>query len=481
MRFLLYQPFYWRLLVVAAVLHFCAAWFSLGHYGLDEHTQILDFAAYKMGDVPAENLGFYSEKMRSAVQPFMVYGIMQILPDNAGAPFLATFVLRLLSVVLSFAASLAFFLAYQNDLKDESARRWVLAAMLLCWTLLFYHARFSSEGWAASFLLLAFAFLRRHLFLAGVFFGLAFAVRYQTGFMLLPLALWMLLARRDTAHQWREAALLLAGGVCALLVELPLNAWLYGEAVLPWVNYLLFHVSLNAAGSNVFESSPWLYWTNGGSLLPPLGYALPVVWAAFCVKFPRHPLVWASVLYVAFHLWTENRQLRFMYPLLVFMPYITAMVWQEVIAHRAVLRRLFLWLLKISAVINAPLIAYAAFHPAALEIRVLRDCILPNMRDDIPVYHSDEKHMDNIRRQFYLRGKVMTMLEDGAALREQVANGETGEALYISSKPRDAWLEENGISHARLCSGLPDWILRFDFNNWTSRSYSYPVYRLRVE
>ena len=470
------MPFYRWLLLLAVVLHLCAAWFSEGYYKDDEYDQILGFVAVKAGEIlAAEAAWSYNEHIRSTVQPFIGWLIWQSVSDGINTPFIMAFFTRLLSVVLALVAAVFFFRAYQNDIKNEIAQRWVLAAMLLCWVLLFFHARFSSEGWMASFLLLAFAALRVERFwAAGLMLGLAFAVRYQTGFILLPLAAYVLFILRPG---WRNVALLVAGGGVVLVAEFFINWWFYGTPSLPWVNYLLFHI--DATPKEESTNSAFIYWQKSGEFIPPIGYVLPLILMVFWWKFPRHPLTWATILYISFHLITENRQLRFMLPILPFMPFITALVWEKSIRHQARLRRSFSWLLQISAIINAPLLLFAAFYPAAPEVKLFHQCILPNMQQGETAYFLSGNGVgirDDISLSFYFRDKPIAHVSSEKELAEKLQYGDN--ALYISSRLRNEKLRKSGLQFQRICSALPEWVLQYNFNNWTARASSYPVYRV---
>lgn len=502
MQKLLSVPFYRRLLLLAVLLHFSAAWFSEGFYHTDEHYEILEFTALKTDGIPEkfsrhtvgnlpprdtpagitvweylDEIRFdYQPSMgvvfRPAVQPFIAYLFWQVAPEGINRPFITAFLTRLLSVMLAFVAALAFFLAYQNDIKSEAARRWVLAAMLLCWVLLFYHARFSADGWVVSFLFLALAFLRfERFFAAGLLFGLAFAVRYQAGFFLLPLAVYVLFIMRPNL---RHIGLLLAGGCGVLVAGFFIDWWFYEKPILPWVNYFIFIVTAN---TELGETEPALmYWRKGGEFMPPIGYVLPFILAVFWWKFPRHVLTWATVLYVAFHLYTDFKQPRYMFPILALMPLMTALVWEKSIQQREKLNRAFLWLLKISAVVNAPLMLFIAFYPAAVEVKLLRQCVLPYMeKSGLPAYSLPGRE----EVPFYFLGLSTIRIQDLADLAELAERLQSGEAvLFFSQHPREKQLQENGLEYERVCSALPDWLLRLNFNNWAERASSYPVYRV---
>ena len=465
-------PFYHRLLIVAVIVHLCAAWFSHGYYQIDEHHQILEYAALKEGVVSEKDILWYEARARSMFQPFIAYSISQVLSAiGVESPFLWAAVLRLLSVALALAAALLFFVAHQEDLKYENTRRWMLAAMLLLWVLVFYHARFSSEGWMASLMLAGLAFWRMRggvgfLFAAGACFGLAFACRYQAGFMLLPLAVFAL---------WREKppaiVKMAAGAFCAFLLQFIIDWWFYGEPSLPWLNYLEFHLDNSA------NLSPWhMYLRKGGEFIPLFGYLLPLILAAFWFLFPRHALTWATVLYVAFHFYNENRQFRFMLPVLVFLPLMTAMVWEHAVSVRPVFNRVFLWLLKISAVINAPLILSAAFVPAAVEVKLLRDCILPNANEQVFLLNHGDMKSDVILR-FYIRNSVeFVAVADESELAAKVDNEPV---LYVARKSRAEQLRQNGFVFEAVCHAIPKWLLQYNINGWVDRASIFPVYWIK--
>src|ERR1022692_3521309 len=68
-------------------LHLVIAWFSVGFYHFDEHFQILEFAGYKMGTIPASSLTWeFAAHLRSAFQPFIAFSVLKFLKTFAIAP-----------------------------------------------------------------------------------------------------------------------------------------------------------------------------------------------------------------------------------------------------------------------------------------------------------------------------------------------------------------------------------------------------------
>ena len=324
-----------RLLLIAVVVHLLAVWFSLGHYHADEHYQILEFAGVKLGLVQAEQLVWeYPSQIRSGFQPFIVWMVAKLsIFLGIHSPYTWTFILRLLSALVSLVAVVVFFQSCRHDLRGKNCQRWALAAMLLLWPLVFYNVRFSSEGWMSSFLLMGMAFLRSlddpafpgyKRFLVGFLFGIAFLCRFQGMIMILSLGAWSVFIQRETTT---NIALMILGGVVAVLLGVLMDKWLYGEWVWSAWEYLQWHLANDTA-----QGGSWwdAYIKNTVLMLPPMSVMAVFILLGFWFHFPRHPITWAIVLYVLFHCWIDNRQLRFLFPVLPFLPLMAAMLWEKV-------------------------------------------------------------------------------------------------------------------------------------------------------
>ena len=66
--------------LVALVLYGVSAWFSMGFYHGDEHFQIIEFAAYKIGIVSQDDLAWeFDARVRPAIQPFIAFLVIKFL------------------------------------------------------------------------------------------------------------------------------------------------------------------------------------------------------------------------------------------------------------------------------------------------------------------------------------------------------------------------------------------------------------------
>ena len=467
-----------RILTAAVLVHICTAWFSAGHYHADEYAQLLGYAAYKLDIISAEELPHeYGSKLRGTFMPFIAFATVKIM-QAAGidSPFMHAFALRFLSAVLALAAAAAFWSVFGKEIKNDKTRFWILISLLFLYPLVFYRVRFSAEGWMMSFLLLALAAHYRAdktsaaapAFAAGLLLGLMFLARYQGGLVVLPLALWVIFIRRES---WRRICLYGGGFLAAQVFGFLSDAWFYKAPVFPWLEYLKFH-----AAEDIRSPPPWyVYFTRAAAILPPAGLFAVLLPAVFYWKFPRHPFTWATTLYFAFHLAVENKQTRFLAPLVPFLPPMFALLWEK---YAAAAPRAKLWTirgLKLSAACNIPMLAFVMFFPASKEAALLQDCIAPRiLGKSAAIYVADKNSaaVSEINLGFYgVSHADFIYLKNGA---DFTPPADADVVLFASRKARITPPEN--INADLICRALPEWVEAFNFNNWLSRASVWRVW-----
>lgn len=454
----------------AALAHLCAAWFSLGHYQTDEHDQLLAYAAYVAGWPGVEEPSMFGDRIRSGFMPLLAAAAMRLfMLADSPSPFALTFCLRLASAAISLAAAALFFRAFREEIAGEKARRWTLLALLFLWPLTFYHVRFAAEGWASSFLLLALAAYRmaphhgRTAFAAaGFFLGLMFLARYQMGLVALSLLCWATLIRRESAGNIAAVA---CGGAAALLLGFFMDWRMYGAPSFPALEFIRYNFAHLDASAR-----PWhAYLERIATMLPPVSLFAPFLVAAFWWKFPRHVFTWATALFVLAHFVIPNKQTRFLLPMLPFLPFMFALLWEK---HApAASARIRLWIsrgLKLSVVANVPFLAFVMLFPAAKEVKFLRDCLLPRTPEFSVVFVPNREAMKELDLHFYAAGRL------GFALWPE--GPQPGPTLYASRRMRD--LPPPGSQPA--CASLPGWLLFFNVNNWAARASWWHVWRVSL-
>lgn len=326
-----------RILVAGLVVHVASAWFNGGYLHPDEHFQILEFAWYKLGHTPASALAWeFPARIRPGLQPFIAAGVIEGLQSlGLFTPFVAAFVLRLLSAILGLVVSIALLARFVPSLEHRESRLVAFYATLFFWIAPCLHARFSSENWGGLLLFaglcLALDAIERPARVptppegaragsasplvlaagAGLAWSAAFFCRFQIAFALLGAFLWLVFvgkARRSVILALVVAALV--GCAANVLID----RWLYDAWVLTPLNYFDENILHDRAAT--FGTSPW--WTIALPFLvvviPPFSVPVLALLVAACWWCRRHVLVWTMAPFVAAHMLVAHKEARFMIP-----------------------------------------------------------------------------------------------------------------------------------------------------------------------
>lgn len=317
-----------HIVLAGCLLTLLYALFSRGVYHPDEHFQILEYARMRLfGTSPEELPWEYGLMMRPGFQPFIAYlAGWSLRAVGLYSSWTLAALLRLLSGALSVTAVLFLYREIRREPHREAEAGRVLALSLLLWFMAYTHVRFSSETLSGNLLLLTVVCCMRFRrtgndsfgsgVLVGLLAGAAFVVRYQTGFALLGLGLWLMVFDRRIRH----IAGILAGGTVMLGVGTLCDWWLYGQWTCAPVNYFRENiVHAHAAG---FGVDPWWYYLTAVPLEGIVLFGLPVLLAAgwFVYKNPHHIVVWTIVPFLVAHQAVGHKEVRFLFPLLPFVP-----------------------------------------------------------------------------------------------------------------------------------------------------------------
>ncbi len=305
------------LLILTAVV-IVTAWFSDLFYFPDEHFQVLEFMAYKLGITPASALPWeFAARIRPWMQPAIYYAIAAPLRGlGVTDMFAISFILRLLTGLFSVAALAVFVRALLPTIAGDEARRFFVRYLPLFGFLPYLFVRTSSETLSAAFIALALAAaLNRRLALAGLLCGLAFECRYQTALMGLGLFAWLAVIARTRIP---ALAAFIGGGLAALALGALADRWGYGAWLFPPFDY--FNVNIvQGVAAKTFGREPvfsYLY------LLPATGFfAITLVimagMLALWLRSPRHAVTWMTLPFVALHVAVAHKEARFLFPLAI--------------------------------------------------------------------------------------------------------------------------------------------------------------------
>jgi phosphatidylinositol glycan class B len=326
-----------RYFAVGSVFYLLAALVSVGFFHPDQHFQTLEYAHIKVSPVNEDRMVWeYHSRIRPWTQPYaymaIITGLKAVGIDN---PFVHDAVIRLATAAIGMTALYLFAVAMAPWMPHAGQRRWLAIVFGLFWLFPFHFTRTSSETASSIFLLLALSaliLLRKEpklemtsqreagplsghlqfsvpgLILSGLCLGLMFNTRYQMGFAIVAIALWMLLILKTP---FRQLLLFSVAVLSAVAFGILLDILGYGVVELvPW-NYIRVNLIEGKAAS--FGTDPWYFYILS-MLIQPVGPVLLVVAFLFWWKYPKNVITWITLATVVVHMAISHKEIRFLIP-----------------------------------------------------------------------------------------------------------------------------------------------------------------------
>lgn len=471
--------------VLIGLVYVVATWFSAGFNQSDEHFQILEFAGLQLGINEPEDLAWeYHEQMRPTLQPLMVYGIHRGLTTiGVDNPFHIAWVLRLLSALFSLSVSYLLYHIFRFRYGDGLLGRWFFLLSFLLWFGVYNGIRFNSETWSANCFALAVGLYwywkkpsAGHFFIAGLLVGLAFLFRFQLAFMIAGWGLWLIFIARE---RWDKLMLFTLGGLIAAASGVLVDHWFYGDWVFSAWNYFEQNIILDKASH--FGVDPW--WQYFAAIIvkgiPPfsLFYLLGIF--LFWWLHPKHLISWVSLPFVFVHVLVAHKELRFLYPLLPFLPIVLTEVgyyWENRRGDGLWQLSAIRWFHRLFWGHNLILLAFICFWPIVPEMSLYRN-LYERYTEPITLYsmgqHPYELALDV---RYYRRASLM--IEEINTLENLPPPASQPYLVAIKQQDLEGWEQVSGTK-TLVYSSFPDWIWYFNLNNWLQRSRWWYVYEVK--
>jgi phosphatidylinositol glycan class B len=308
---------------VILILHLGLAYFYQDYFHPDEHYQILEFADYKFYHYTFQYPWELYEKIRPTIQIWGVIGLKYLLPNTS--PFVIAFITRAFAGTLSAYACYLFIHIFQKELKSTLHQSWFLLLSIFSYFILYQSVRYSSENISGQLFLIGFCFIYRqskHVFLIGSILGLAFITRYQTGFLIFGLVSWLFFIKKTSDL---TLLTLCAGILASILIGFLLDSLFYGSWALTSWNYFYQNIYLHKA--NNFGISHWTYLSLASYL--PWGPFYLIGTIYFLATNRKSAITWTIFPFIFIHQMIPHKELRFLWPVLSFMPFVSIYSLQE--------------------------------------------------------------------------------------------------------------------------------------------------------
>lgn len=323
--------FHRNVFLIAVVVYLITAWNSSGFHSADEHFQIIAFAQWKMGVLPAEHLPWeFAAQIRSSFQPWIAVATFKCAAlIGIHDPFTQAFLLRAFTALLALFAMRRFMQVMMVRYPLAEQRAFILLSYAL-WFIPFLSVRFSSEGWSAIFLLRSITALlspgskTRNGAVAGLYAGIAMLCRPPVALIMLTLVAWSRFVRRDPP---RVVVNMLVAASGVLVFGLLVDTAFYGHFAPTTWNY----VTLGLVGDPArrFDELPWYYYPPWivKYAIPPIGATILLAFVLVLWKRPSHLIVWCALPYIVVHSIIAHKELRFLYPLALLVPWLLLEAW----------------------------------------------------------------------------------------------------------------------------------------------------------
>jgi len=340
---LFHQPdgrrYFWYL-CLAVLVTAVTSYTNCGHNTGDEYSQIFEFAAYKLGFVSQGDLRLeFGSQMRPSIQVWMLAGLYRFvgLFTSQVNPFLISYLVSFLSGLVGIFSILVFTKAFMVRVKPRY-QPWFVLISLFSWLVLYTNIHFNSDHICGLLLLLAVGLLYEKLgdlsgwriLGAGLVLGLSFSCRFQIGFAILGLMLWLFAAayKNRKLGQWLLLSISILIGI--LMFNFVSDYYFYGKWVCSAYNYYYQNIALGIMDTNS-GVSPWYAYLFMVSSYVPFGPIYVLATIFYFKKYPFDILTSIIGVFVLFHVMIGHKEVRFLMPMLGFMPVIIMVVTADLV------------------------------------------------------------------------------------------------------------------------------------------------------
>jgi phosphatidylinositol glycan class B len=344
------------------------------------------------------------------------------------------------------------------------------------WFLLFIGVRFSSENWSGCILIIGILnylssenkTIKTYLLL-GIFFGIAFQLRFQSAFFIVGFLFWLLLINKSAI---KSLVYLSLAFITIFSIGILLDSWFYQSYTLSPFNYFYQNIVLNKAAN--FGTEPWWYYFKSAfeKGIPPLSILFILATIYFCIKNPRNSITWSILPFIMIHFFIGHKELRFLFPVFYFLPYILIKSLDMYITKKQ-------WIItnksniynsmKFIIILNLIIYCVVIFRPMTTKV-YLYQFLYTNCKQASTIYFTDNNPFEEI--SFYKR-KNLTLKK----LETKIENNLTNEYRkeYIITIPEKKHLFKN---KTLIYQTYPNWLKNFNIGNWMGKSEQYLIYEI---
>ena len=454
------------------------AYFSVGYYRGDEYN-LLEFADQILGKRGFEQTCWeLVDKIRPSFQPMVAAIVIKVMRlIGFDSPFTQALFLRLITVGYFFFVSK---MCYEHFSKHIVNKKVLLVLTYFLWFLIFVSVRFSSEIWSAMHFMVAYILWFKwreksilKLLFIGCMVGLAFQFRYQTAIMSLGFLLWLVIFEEQRS---KSISILLCGFLTVLIIGTVLDRVMYGEWVISPYNY--FHENIMKDKISTYGVYPWYHFVVDLINKTYIIYGVPILVGIILLlyKKPRNPLNFVVLPFIVFHSFIGHKEMRFMFPLLFFVPFYISYV-ISFIGERKFLMNIIQYVFLVT---NTLLLLLVMFYSFDSNVKVMK-YVYENMdeNDRLYVIEDNPYNRRGFELSFYYSDHRPQVIET-TTFTTFKKNTEGEDYVYIFNKKMDQKYElpQNNRLIFQTLPILFTSIL--NMNDWTERTTMGRLYKIEL-
>ncbi len=480
-----------KIIYIAIVIYFITAYFSVGQNSPDEYYQILELAAYKLNLSSHYILTWeFDYQIRPALQIWfavMIYKLGNLI--GTINPFVIAFFLRLVSAFLSLCGVWLFIKAFTPSIKHNQSKKWFILLSLFTWVIVYNSVRYSSENIAEKFFLIGFSLLflpswNKKIFiqvLIGILFGFAFITRFQMILAIIPTILWLLFCNnfkfisttnQKVINKCFYIYLTLGFGIaygCGVITD----KWFYGKWVISSWNYLYMNIFMGKAAS--FGVEPWYFYTIVIAIIPyGLFYILSTIVAIYpTYKKFSNPTVWVVGSFLLGHLIVSHKELRFLVPILCFMPLLISYSIDILIDSNWFTNPKVQKIWQLSWFLNCFIVFCVAILPSGVNVYLCKFIYDKYTAPAIFYSTSEGGNLLNFYKRSNMTIRYVKNVNDMQCNTSQIKNQVCLFAIQCKELPL---VEKLTVKSNLVYDNCPNWITYINFNDWISRTGLFRIY-----
>ncbi|MBK23171.1 MAG: hypothetical protein CME70_04120 [Halobacteriovorax sp.] len=447
------------LFILSLLMTIVGSYFSYGFLHPDEQYYAIDFAAFKAGLIPEITTWEYSTKLRPWLLPAIFTPFLKLFKLMDFSPFTMAWMLRLISGIFSWWALVRLNKKLKDHFPGSISYNIFVFFTHFSFFCFFMQLRTSSENWSTAFLVFAFSLLLRKapylndFIFGGLFLGLAFSIRHQTGLIALGFGLWLLIVKQIGFKNW--FGFFVPSILAGVLIGIGADWWGYGELTFtPW-NYIYQNLVLDKISQ--FGTSPfyayfiWLFKT----LTPFWAIIILIGFIRLLMQEATNWVVWSVFPFILVHFFIGHKELRFLYPVVPFLLYSGAQFFPERKLSFEPLRRYFY---LGTVYLNMILFVYLFFKPAYTPLGFYKYLYDNDIRE-IRVFKNKQGQVPTLEMPFYKKEDLNVVIDSGLAKTGYFFTTKYAELDYFT-----------GGNCETLYSTYPEWLFQFNYFGWLKRS-----------